>query len=104
GAGGRGPFPGPRGAGAPPPAFARRLDEAFAGPAAPGLNAYFAATRTGRRIGQKDREAVAEMCLSPGAGVVQLMREELPDAMMVYPWGQTEAEFEPTAIASLRHP
>ena len=32
------------------------------------------------------------------------MREELPDAMMVYPWGQTEPEFEPTAIASLRHP
>ena len=84
--------------------LARRLDEAFAGPAAPGLNAYFAATRTGRRIGQTVRQAVDEMGVSPGEGVVRLMREELPDAMMVYPWGQTEAEFEPTAIASLRHP
>ncbi len=84
--------------------LARRLDRVFAGEAAAGLNAWFSASRTGDHVGRTVRDVIAERGDAAGDGVVRLLREELPEALMVYPWGQTEEEFEATAIASLRHP
>jgi N-acyl-D-amino-acid deacylase len=68
------------------------------------LDAWFSATRTGRHIGQSLREIAEETGRPAGETVVTLMREELPDALLVYPWGPTEAEFRSTVAATLRHP
>jgi N-acyl-D-amino-acid deacylase len=85
-------------------ALAARLDESFSGVTAAGLNAYFSASRTGRHIGRTIAEIADAWHLGPGDATVRLLREELPDAMLIYPWGETEEEFEITAIASVRHP
>ena len=84
-------------------ALAAALDEAFtAEPVV--LNAWFSATRTGRHIGRSLREIANEAGRPAGETVVTLMREELPEALMVYPWGPTESEFRTTLAATLQHP
>ena len=73
-------------------------------PATPGARAYFSETRTGRFIGQSIPEAAASMGLSMRDFVTLLVEEELPDALLVYHRGFTDAEFEPTVRATIRHP
>ena len=83
--------------------LAARLEHEFAGHPQV-LNAYFSATRTGRHLGRSLRDIAADEGRPAGETVVQLMRDELPDALMVYPWGPTEAEFRPIVARSLQHP
>ncbi len=80
-----------------------RLDASIA--AAPvGLNAYFSGTRTGRHLNRTISQIAADAGQSPGRTIVDLLREELPDALMVFPWGPTEAEFRPIVAATIAHP
>jgi N-acyl-D-amino-acid deacylase len=80
-----------------------RLDASLAAtPAA--VNAWFSATRTGDHIGRSVREIAKDRGTTPARTIVDLLREELPDALMVYPWGPTEAEFRPTAARTIAHP
>ncbi|MBM4407803.1 MAG: amidohydrolase family protein [Chloroflexi bacterium] len=84
-------------------ALAARLETAFAvDPTA--MNAWFSASRTGRHIGRSIREIAAEAGRRAGESAVTLLREELPEALLVYPWGPTEAEFRPTVARTLQHP
>jgi N-acyl-D-amino-acid deacylase len=84
-------------------ALAARLDETFATePAA--LNAWFSANSSGRHIGRSIREIAAAAGRAPGETAVGLLRDELPEALLVYPWGPTEAEFRPTLARTLQHP
>ena len=84
-------------------ALAAGLETAFAEePAA--LNAWFSASRTGRSIGRSIREIAAETGRPAAETAVALLREELPEALLVYPWGPTEAEFRPIVGRTLGHP
>jgi N-acyl-D-amino-acid deacylase len=83
--------------------LAAALDDAF-GLEPVVLDAWFSATKTGRHIGKSLFEIAEETGRPAGETVVTLMRDELPDALMVYPWGPTEAEFRPTVAATLQHP
>ena len=73
-------------------------------PANDRARAYFSETRTGRFIGQTIPEAAASMGLSLRDFVTVLVEEELPDALLVYHRGFTDAEFEPTVRATISHP
>ena len=64
------------------PRLEAQLEEA---PAA--VNAWFSATRSGRHIGRSVADIAAERGTTAAETVVDLLREELPDALMVYPWG-----------------
>ena len=66
--------------------------------------AYFSETRTGRFIGQTIPEAAASLGVSVPEFVRILVEEELPDALLVYHRGFTDAEFEPIVRATIRHP
>jgi len=83
--------------------FAANLDVALA-EHPEVLTAYFSATRTGRHIGRSLAQIARDAGRSAGETVVDLMRTELPDALLVYPWGPTEAEFRPTVARTLQHP
>ena len=81
---------------------AARLDDSLRQePAA--VDAFFSASRSGQHIGRTIAEIANEWHLSAGEAIVRLLREELPEALMVYPWGPTEEEFRPTVAATLRH-
>jgi N-acyl-D-amino-acid deacylase len=67
-------------------------------------NAWFSATRSGGHIGRSVREIAEERGTPAAQTIIDLLREELPDALMVYPWGPTEAEFRPTVGATITHP
>ena len=83
-------------------ALAARLDDLLRSePAA--VNAFFSASRSGHHIGRTIAEIATEWRASAGEAIVRLLREELPEALMVYPWGPTEEEFQPTVAATLRH-
>jgi len=69
-----------------------------------GLNAYFSATRTGRNVGKTIREIAVATVRAPAETIVDLLCNELPDALMVFPWGPTEAEFRPIVAAGIAHP
>ena len=69
-----------------------------------GLGAYFSATRTGRHVGRTIREIAVATARTPAETIVDLLRDELPDALMVFPWGPTEAEFRPLVAAGIAHP
>jgi N-acyl-D-amino-acid deacylase len=68
------------------------------------VNAWFSATRSGAHIGRSVHDIALERGRSDAETVIDLLREELPDALMVYPWGPTEAEFRPTVAATIAHP
>ena len=83
--------------------LAAGLDASFGlEPAA--LNAWFSASKTGRHIGRSIFEIAEESGRPAGETAVTLLRDELPEALLVYPWGPTEAEFRPTLAATLQHP
>jgi N-acyl-D-amino-acid deacylase len=80
-----------------------RLEASLAAtPAAP--DAWFSSTRTGEHVGSSVRAIAADRGLTPAQTIVELLREELPDALMVYPWGPTEAEFRPIVARSIADP
>jgi N-acyl-D-amino-acid deacylase len=68
------------------------------------VNAWFSATRSGDHIGRSVHDIALDRRRSDAETVIDLLREELPDALMVYPWGPTEAEFRPTVAATIAHP
>jgi N-acyl-D-amino-acid deacylase len=80
------------------------LELAMDKPASPKARAWFAETRTGRFIGQTIPEAADALGISVGDFVRILVEEELPDALLVYHRGFSDAEFEPVVRATIDHP
>ncbi len=84
--------------------IARLLDGPLAESIAGGARPYFSASRTGRHIGRSLAELASERGRSLGETAVELMREELPEALLVYHRGLSDAEFEPVTRATIAHP
>lgn len=76
---------------------------AFDGPE-PRARGYFSATRTGQHVGRSIPEIAADLGLPVGETAVRLMEQELPDAVMVYRRGVTQADFDAQVRRTITHP
>jgi N-acyl-D-amino-acid deacylase len=79
------------------PAYRRRLaalyELAIAESRVTGAREYFSATRTGRHIGRSIAEVAADAGKPEGETAVDLLIEELPDALLVYRRATPPGEF-----------
>ncbi|MFN8624038.1 MAG: amidohydrolase family protein [Chloroflexota bacterium] len=77
--------------------------DAFDGPEPQG-RAYFSATRTGRYVGMAIPEIAAAEGISVAEAAARLMEQELPDAVMVYRRGVSDADFDDQVRRTITHP
>lgn len=84
--------------------LARHLEAPLAESVAGGARAYFSATRTGRHVGRSLADLAAARGRSLGETAVDLIREEVPDALLVYHRGLTDEAFEQVTRATIAHP
>ena len=92
----------------PDPAFRRmardHLHAAISERTARGADIVFAATQTGRFVGETFVEAAARAGKSFGDFAVQILEEEDPYALMVFHHGGTAAELEEKVVRTVQHP
>ncbi len=69
-----------------------------------GVRAYFSATRSGRYIGRTIPEVAAEQGRSVAEVAIEIMEEELPDAVLVYKRGISQAQLDAEVRRTVRHP
>lgn len=68
------------------------------------VRAYFSATKTGRYVGRAITEIAAEEGRSVADVAIGILEEELPDAVMVYRRGITQAELDAEVRRTIAHP
>jgi N-acyl-D-amino-acid deacylase len=81
-----------------------KIADAIDWPGEPGSWAYFAATRTGRHIGQTVKEVASDRGVSVAVAAAQLLEEELPDALLVYRRGIQPEAFVEQVRRTVTHP
>lgn len=69
-----------------------------------GVRAYFSATRTGRYVGRTIPEIAAETGRRVADVAIEIMEEELPDAVLVYKRGISQARLDEEVRRTVRHP
>ena len=69
-----------------------------------GAEIVFAATQTGRFVGQRFRDAAAAMGESWGEFAVRMLMEEDPYALMIFHHGGSAEELEQKVVRTVQHP